>query len=828
MSDSRRLSTMVAMLLGMALPVTPDLVLAADLAGIVRTSTGSPAGAGWRVVVQGLDTPGATLALTDKQGSFHLAGLGDGRSTVVVHAPSGRPAGSGPLAGRLVQLSGERVTRIDLTLNPVDSAAPTFNFTFYRGEYWNDQPSELLATGVQLPEQGSVGNINMELAAGGGTISGRVIRDAGGAGVAGLIVAAFGYDTSVFSFDRTDADGYYRITGIPADGFLVTAGLAFADPNGDIVGEYYNNSLTTGTSSIVPVTEGADTPDIDFSLGAAGAVAGHVSAESNGEGLANILVTAYETTLDLQYLALSDSTGNFVLNRLPPGSWKVGASSSDNYVGEFWNNKESFETADVILVSAGPPAGGINLALATGGTITGIITHQTGGQPLVDLIVLAERLGDQLTRTARTDSMGIYHVLGLPTGTYHVYVPEIGKYWNNRGGPGTADPVEVSLGAVTSGIDFQGFPLDTNCPSNPEDVALIRGAVFDQELQPVQSARVGLNVDILGTLLQVDEAITDENGAFEFACVQPGNYFIDCRVPFSSFVREWYDDKSEARPDTVRAVAGQVTDGIDFLLVFGGSIGGRVTAVGDAGLSGIEVIALNRSTGETASELTGADGTYLIGGGQQGGLTGGTYTVWTEGRSTADPSLVPVALARWTASASPDGGVVLEWTTSHEAHHAGFHVERASTPNATPVRLTSELLRDGPDYRFLDIAAPEGDNWYWLLAVDRQGRTERFGPVTISVGPVIGSRLLGPAVNPTVGNASIRWEMGREGPVQLRIFDAAGRWVRTLVDDVRPAGAGAAHWDGRSADGRPVAGGLYFLRFDTRDGTESGRLMLIR
>lgn len=479
-------------------------------------------------------------------------------------------------------------------------------------------------------------------------------------------------------------------------------------------------------------------------------------------------------------------------------------------------------------MSAGPPAPDINLVLATGGAIRGVITHATGGQPLADLIVLAERIGDQLTRTARTDLTGTYEVLGLPTGMYRVYVPEIGKWWNNRGGPETADPVDVSLGIITAGINFQGFPFGTNCTDEPQNVASIRGMVLDQELNPLPEAILGLYVDVLGTVFQINLTTTDINGAYAFTCVQPGNYFIKCRVPFSTYVSEWYDDKSVVRPDTVRAVAGQVTQNIDFLLGTGGTIAGRITTAGGAPLPRIEVFVRNRTTGEIASDSSATDGTYSIAGGQEGGLPGGTYTVWAEGRSTADPSLVPVVLSHFTASASAGGGVVLQWTTSHEADHSGFHVERAAAPNAPGTRLTSELLRGGPDYRFEDILALEGGNSYWLLAIDRQGRIERLGPVSIQVGPVLGSRFLGPAANPSVGNASIRWEMGSEGLARLLVFDAAGRWVRTLVDEVRPAGAGAAFWDGRSADGQEVAAGLYFLRFEAAGSQERGRLILVR
>lgn len=828
MPGRSRMSRFGAIFLGAVVLLVPNGVFGADLSGIVQTHDGAPAGAGWRVVVNGLDVPSATVALTDDSGSFQLTGLGEGRSTVTVLAPPEEGVVSDPRAGRLVRLVDNHTTTIELTLNPAESSAPTFNFTFYRGEYWNDQPSESLSTGVQLLEQGAVGNIDMELAAGGGTISGRVLRDVGNNGIAGLIVAAFGIDSSVFSFDRTDADGYYRITGVPADEFIVTAGIVFSDSLSMLVGEYYNNSWTMPTS-IVIVTEGSDTPEIDFWLGEGGAISGRVTAESGGEGLGGVSIKGFEATIGLQFITLTDDTGNYILRGLPPGSWRVEANSGDNFVGEYWNNKTDFETADVIVVSAGPPVTNVNLALATGGSITGVITDQNSGQPLADLFISAERDGDPLTRIAQTDPTGTYLVQGLPSGMYRVHAVEIGEYWDNRTSRETADLIPVSLGVMTSGKNFQGTLGASNCGSSSEDVSTIRGVVVDQNQNPLSEATIGLYVNAFGGgLREYDDATTDENGVYEFTCVQPGNYFINCQVPFSTYVSEWYDDQGEMKPDIVRAIANQVTDNIDFALAVGGTIGGRVTAAGGVPLPGVEVSVKNRTTGDDAAEITDADGRYAISGGKYGGLPAGTYTVWTEGRSTADPSLVPVVLSRFDAAASAIGGVVLAWTTSHEFHHAGFHVERAAAPDAAPVRLTNELLSGGPEYRYVDAGAPDGSNWYWLLAVDRHGRSERLGPVAVDVGPVPASRLLGPLVNPSVRTASIRWQTARDGRVQLRLFDAAGRWVRTLVDEIRPAGAGAAYWDGRSADGRDVAGGLYFLRFDTEDETQTGRLMLVR
>jgi len=66
--------------------------------------------------------------------------------------------------------------------------------------------------------------------------------------------------------------------------------------------------------------------------------------------------------------------------------------------------------------------------------------------------------------------------------------------------------------------------------------------------------------------------------------------------------------------------------------------------------------------------------------------------------------------------------------------------------------------------------------------------------------------------NPSRPGTTIGFGVPSAGNVSLRIFDTAGRLVRTLVNEPRPAGRYAESWDGRDAAGRPVAAGVYLYR----------------
>ena len=54
--------------------------------------------------------------------------------------------------------------------------------------------------------------------------------------------------------------------------------------------------------------------------------------------------------------------------------------------------------------------------------------------------------------------------------------------------------------------------------------------------------------------------------------------------------------------------------------------------------------------------------------------------------------------------------------------------------------------------------------------------------------------------------------MTRDAAATLRVFDASGRLVRTLLNSYLAAGRHVVDWDGRDDGGQSAASGVYFLR----------------
>jgi len=79
--------------------------------------------------------------------------------------------------------------------------------------------------------------------------------------------------------------------------------------------------------------------------------------------------------------------------------------------------------------------------------------------------------------------------------------------------------------------------------------------------------------------------------------------------------------------------------------------------------------------------------------------------------------------------------------------------------------------------------------------------------------------------NPTV---KLEFDLANGGRAQIAIYDAAGRLVRRLVDDVLPSARHAVVWNGRDDGGAPVASGVYFVRLVARDRASIKKIVLLK
>jgi hypothetical protein len=90
------------------------------------------------------------------------------------------------------------------------------------------------------------------------------------------------------------------------------------------------------------------------------------------------------------------------------------------------------------------------------------------------------------------------------------------------------------------------------------------------------------------------------------------------------------------------------------------------------------------------------------------------------------------------------------------------------------------------------------------------------------------TRLLPVSPNPFSRSTTVRYTLKTEEKVRLNIYDARGTLVRTLKDDIVPAGLHQALWNGRDEGDRPVAAGIYFVRFQAGSCTMTEKTMFLK
>jgi hypothetical protein len=82
--------------------------------------------------------------------------------------------------------------------------------------------------------------------------------------------------------------------------------------------------------------------------------------------------------------------------------------------------------------------------------------------------------------------------------------------------------------------------------------------------------------------------------------------------------------------------------------------------------------------------------------------------------------------------------------------------------------------------------------------------------------------------NPFKPATTISFEVPNGGAnVSLRIYDVAGRLIRTLVDGYEPSGIRAVSWNGKNDTGRSVPGGVYFYQLTAPSFSKTKKMLLL-
>jgi C1A family cysteine protease len=181
-----------------------------------------------------------------------------------------------------------------------------------------------------------------------------------------------------------------------------------------------------------------------------------------------------------------------------------------------------------------------------------------------------------------------------------------------------------------------------------------------------------------------------------------------------------------------------------------------------------------------------------------------------------------------------------------------LHVRWTATDNVGIDSVAVELSLDaGAEWTLLSSPEPDDTLCTWVIPVDAESdsclvRVTAWDPShnagsDVSAGlfaiekPATGdgqipaaTALLQNYPNPFNGHTTIAWSLAEDAFVDIRIYDTAGRLVRTVVSAEHGPGSYRTVWNGRDDAGRPVASGVYFLRMTAGEVRQARKIVYLR
>jgi hypothetical protein len=534
----------------------------------------------------------------------------------------------------------------------------------YNQVSWNGF-SPLPSGTTLVPVKAGATSTGIDAALTGQGISGTVTASAGGGALAGVIVYVYDRYGDHMGSATTGSDGSYTVTGLApsATGYTVCFDASSATGGSSLAGyadQCYNQVPWNGFPPIpanatrVPVTAGGTTTGVDVALTSEGGISGTVTAATDGDPLANVIVYVYDQNGNqLNDGVSTGSDGSYTVTGLAPSATgyivcfdarsATGGGSSAGYADQCYNqvawnpNLLLPSGATAVPVTAGVISTGIDAALPTDEGISGTVTAAAGGSALANVTILVfDQYDNLVSSNVTTGSDGSYTVTGLVTSApgYRVcfdassatggsspagYADQCYDQvaWNGNGFPPLgATLVAVNAGVITTGIDAAltsegGISGTVTAAAGGGALTGVEVEVYDRNGNPVESLAT-TGSDGRYTLTGLAPSTTGYTVCFFTGLASGGSssfgYENQCynQVPWST---------GSSLPSGTTAVpvqAGAISTGIDAALTSDGAISGAVTAAtGGAALAGVTVYVFDPN-GNYVTTSTGSDGSYIV------------------------------------------------------------------------------------------------------------------------------------------------------------------------------------------------------------------------
>jgi len=206
---------------------------------------------------------------------------------------------------------------------------------------------------------------------------------------------------------------------------------------------------------------------------------------------------------------------------------------------------------------------------------------------------------------------------------------------------------------------------------------------------------------------------------------------------------------------------------------------------------------------------------------------------------------LPVELSSFTATAG-DGQITLRWVTQTEVANFGFAIYRSEQKDGKYTKIGFVYGAGNSvmpiDYQFTDEKAEaELTYFYYLEDIDISGE-KSSSKIIKAVLPAsllhaksapIAFCLLQNYPNPFNPDTWIPYELAKDAPVSIQIYNIRGQLVRQMNLGEQVAGSyvsknEAVRWDGRNESGQQVASGVYWYRLQAGDFNATRRMVILK
>jgi hypothetical protein len=195
---------------------------------------------------------------------------------------------------------------------------------------------------------------------------------------------------------------------------------------------------------------------------------------------------------------------------------------------------------------------------------------------------------------------------------------------------------------------------------------------------------------------------------------------------------------------------------------------------------------------------------------------------------------VPVEIIAFEAAALEEG-ILLSWSSTWTSGFGAFFIHRnTGVADGNYIVLNREAIEGegigARDYSYFDTDIVPGTLYYYRIEGigSRAGGNVFFGPYPVMARGARAQCWLGQNTpNPFAQGTgtTICYSVSYACKAEIKIFDAVGRLVNTLVQNASP-GNNSIFWDVRDGNGHPVPSGVYSYQIKA-DGLVSQKKMLL-